>query len=81
MRRNMKAGFMKAPVFTGMYGSINIITCTLQMMALLFTTDVQDNTASVNIETPVENQNLVSSNCTVSSVITDRDGKIVRANK
>ena len=38
-------------------------------------THVQDNNASINIETPVQNQNLFSSNCTVSSIVTDRDGK------
>jgi beta-galactosidase len=40
-------------------------------------TDVQNNNASINIETPVQNQNFVSSNCTVSSIVTNRDGKIV----
>ena len=37
--------------------------------------DVQDNKATINIETTVENQNLSAANCTVYSYITDRDGK------
>ena len=47
-------------------------------MALLFTTNVQNNTASINIETTVrKSKSLSSSDCTVSSIITDRDGKIL----
>ena len=37
--------------------------------------DVQNKNATINIETTVENQNFSSSNCTVYSYITDRDGK------
>jgi beta-galactosidase len=33
--------------------------------------------ALINLETPVQNQNPGSATCTVSSVVTDRDGKIV----
>ncbi len=40
-------------------------------------TNVQDNNASINIETPVQNQNLFSTDCTVSSIVTDRDGNIL----
>jgi len=40
-------------------------------------TNVQHNNASVNIEIPVQNQNFNVSKCTVSSVVTDRDGKIL----
>ena len=40
-------------------------------------TNVHNNNASVNIETPLQNQNPGSSNCTVSSMIADRDGKIL----
>jgi beta-galactosidase len=37
--------------------------------------DVQSNSATINIETTVENKNFSSANCTVYSYITDRDGK------
>lgn len=40
-------------------------------------TNVQHNNASVNIEVPVQNQNLNIAKCSVSSVVTDRDGKIL----
>src|ERR1051326_1761581 len=40
-------------------------------------TTVQNNSAAVNIEITVKNQNLSSSNCSVAAIITDRDGKIV----
>ncbi|MEO8110335.1 MAG: beta-galactosidase GalA [Ginsengibacter sp.] len=40
-------------------------------------TNIQNNNAVINVEVPIENQNLTSSNCTVSSVITDRDGKVL----
>jgi beta-galactosidase len=40
-------------------------------------TNVRNSNASVNIETPVQNQNFFPSNCTVSSIVTDRDGKIL----
>ncbi|MEP6926073.1 MAG: beta-galactosidase GalA [Ginsengibacter sp.] len=39
--------------------------------------NVQNNSASINIETPVQNENFLSSICSVSSIITDRDGKIL----
>jgi len=38
---------------------------------------VQNNNALINIEAPVQNQNFVYSNCTVFSIVTNRDGKIV----
>ena len=41
----------------------------------------QKNTAEINIETTVENQELFSSNCTVSAIITDRNGKIIGQTK
>lgn len=45
-------------------------------------TNVYNNNADVNIEVPVDNQNLASVDCNVSSVITDRDGKVLgKANK
>jgi beta-galactosidase len=40
-------------------------------------TNVQNNLATVNIETTVGNQNPSSANCTVSTTITDREGRIV----
>jgi beta-galactosidase len=40
-------------------------------------TTVHNNTASINLETPVQNQNFISSNCTVTSTIIDRDGKVL----
>ncbi|HKB44056.1 MAG TPA: beta galactosidase jelly roll domain-containing protein, partial [Chitinophagaceae bacterium] len=40
-------------------------------------TNIQNNSATVNIETAIENQNLSPANCTVSSTITDRDGKLI----
>ncbi|MDQ6762138.1 MAG: beta galactosidase jelly roll domain-containing protein, partial [Bacteroidota bacterium] len=43
--------------------------------------DVQKNNASINIETSIENQNLFSSTCAVSSVVTDREGKILGQTK
>jgi beta-galactosidase len=36
--------------------------------------DVENNKATINIETTVENKNFSSSNCSVSSYITDRNG-------
>jgi beta-galactosidase len=42
---------------------------------------VQKNTAEINIETTIENQNLFSSSCTVSAIVTDRDGKIIGQTK
>jgi beta-galactosidase len=40
-------------------------------------TNVQKTSATVNIETTVENKSLSSSNCSVSALITDRGGKII----
>ena len=42
---------------------------------------VQKNNAEINIETNIENQNLFSSSCTVSSVVTDRNGKVIGQTK
>jgi beta-galactosidase len=42
---------------------------------------VQKNNAEINIETTVENQNLFSTSCTVSAVVTDRNGKIIGKTK
>ncbi|HUS01839.1 MAG TPA: beta-galactosidase GalA [Chitinophagaceae bacterium] len=42
---------------------------------------VVKNAAEINIETNIENQNLTSSNCTVSAIITDRSGKIIGQTK
>ena len=42
---------------------------------------IQKNTAEINIETTVENQNLSSSTCTVSAVIADRNGKVIGQTK
>lgn len=42
----------------------------------VFTT-VQDNNATVNIETTVQNESWSASNITVSNIITDRDGNII----
>ena len=42
---------------------------------------VQKDNAEINIETTVENQNLFSSSCTVSSIVTDRNGKIIGQTK
>ncbi|MEO8859790.1 MAG: beta-galactosidase GalA [Ginsengibacter sp.] len=39
--------------------------------------NVEKNEAIINIETAVQNQNSFSSSCTINSVITDRDGKIL----
>jgi beta-galactosidase len=44
---------------------------------LFVSANVQNNLATVNIETTVENENLSSINCTVSTTITDRDGKLI----
>ncbi len=43
--------------------------------------DVKATNATVNIETTIENQNLASSNCTVYSYITDRNGKLIGQTK
>ncbi|HEV8286165.1 MAG TPA: beta-galactosidase GalA [Chitinophagaceae bacterium] len=43
--------------------------------------DVQNKTATINLETTVENQNLSGVNCTVYSYITDRDGKQISQTK
>jgi beta-galactosidase len=40
-------------------------------------TNVHNKNASINFETPLQNQNFTSSNCTVISIISDRDGKIL----
>ena len=40
-------------------------------------TNVHNDKASVNIETPLQNQIPVLQNCTVSTMIADRDGKIL----
>ena len=42
---------------------------------------VQNNNAQINIEITVENQNLFSSSCNVSSIVTDRNGKIIGQTK
>jgi beta-galactosidase len=39
--------------------------------------EVAGNKATVNVKTDVENQNFSSSNCTVSSYLADRDGKMI----
>src|SRR5258706_3725658 len=39
--------------------------------------NVKGNAAEVTTETIIENQNLSSSNCTVSATVTDRDGNII----
>ena len=38
---------------------------------------LKDKTASVSIETTIENSNLIPSNCTTYSYITDRNGKVI----
>ena len=43
--------------------------------------NVHKNTAEINIETTVENQNLSSSSCTVSAIVTDRNGKVIGQTK
>ena len=43
--------------------------------------NVQKNNAEINIETTVENQNLFSSSCTVSSIVMDRNGKVMGQTK
>ena len=43
--------------------------------------NVQKNNAEINIETTIENQNLFSTSCTVSSIVTDRNGKIIGQTK
>ncbi len=40
-------------------------------------TDANKNNAIVNIETNVENNNGIPSSCSISTMITDRDGKII----
>lgn len=44
-------------------------------------TNVQNNNACINIEIPVKNQNFDASNCTVSSIVADRNGKILGQTK
>jgi len=39
--------------------------------------NVRNNLASVSIETSLENQDFTTSNCTVSAMITDRDGRVI----
>ena len=39
--------------------------------------NVQNTNAIINIEVPIQNENLISAICTVSSIITSRDGKIL----
>ena len=41
------------------------------------TTQLKDKTASVTIETTIENSNIIASNCITYSYITDRNGKII----
>jgi beta-galactosidase len=43
--------------------------------------NVHKNTAEINIEATVENQNLSSSSCTVSAIVTDRNGKVIGQTK
>ena len=43
--------------------------------------EVQDRTATVNIETTVENRNYTTAGCTVWSYLTDRDGKEIARTK
>ena len=57
-------------VWLNQYDNLHIPTGGLFVHA-----DVQNNNATINIETTVENQNFSSANCTVYSYITDRDGK------
>ena len=40
-------------------------------------TNLKDKSATINIETTIENSNLFPSNCTTYSYITDRNGKII----
>ena len=40
-------------------------------------TELKDKTATVTIETTIENSNIIPSNCTTYSYITDRNGKII----
>jgi len=44
-------------------------------------TNVQKNNAEINVEITVENQNLFSSSCSVSAIITDRNGKVIGQTK
>jgi beta-galactosidase len=41
------------------------------------TTQLKDKTATVTIETTIENSNIITSNCITYSYITDRNGKII----
>lgn len=43
--------------------------------------EVRDKSALINIEVPVENQNAYTANCSVYSVVTDRNGKLVGQTK
>ena len=40
-------------------------------------TTVQNNIATVNIETSIENESLAAANVSVSAIVTDREGKII----
>ncbi len=44
-------------------------------------TTVHNNTAAIHLETPVENENFTSAGCTVTSIISDRDGKVLGKTK
>lgn len=47
----------------------------------VYTSDVKENVATLNIEIPVYNQSLSAVNCTVYSYVTDRDGKKIGQSK
>lgn len=63
-------------VWLNQYNNVHIATD-----GVFVHTKAVKNTAEVNIETTMESQHLLPSSCTISSVITDRNGKIIGQTK
>lgn len=59
-------------VWLNAYNNIHIV-----QNGIFVHTNVQNNLATVNIETTIENQDSFSENCIISSYITDRGGNII----
>jgi beta-galactosidase len=58
-------------VWLNEYNDLNIIH-----NGIFAYSDVENNNATITIETTMQNQNLVASNCTVTSYLTNRNGEV-----
>ena len=82
MQHNMKDGFTKAPVFTGMYGLININNINIadrRHVCICRCAGCKSKCSQLKQQLIIKI--LCRDNCTVYSYITERNGKIIAQSK